>query len=102
MSVVSDVAASPPQPDLDRPGGARAVAPSWSPVPLLTRLHFYAGVLVAPFLVVAAVTGLAFTLTPQLDAVVYHRELHAAQVGPAHLGAVTHSGAASRRKSRAR
>ena len=29
-------------------------------------------------------------------------EKYAAQVGPAHLGAVTHSGAASRRKSRAR
>jgi dihydroxy-acid dehydratase len=29
-------------------------------------------------------------------------EKYAAQVGPAHLGAVTHSGAASRRRSRAR
>ncbi|MDT5043015.1 MAG: hypothetical protein QOE51_4000 [Actinoplanes sp.] len=34
---------------------------------LLLRLHFYAGVLVAPFLIVAALTGLAYTLTPQLD-----------------------------------
>jgi uncharacterized iron-regulated membrane protein len=33
---------------------------------LLLRLHFYAGVLVAPFLVVAAVTGLLYTVTPQL------------------------------------
>jgi uncharacterized iron-regulated membrane protein len=30
--------------------------------PLLLRLHFYAGVLVAPFLVVAAVTGLLYRI----------------------------------------
>ncbi|RKR86468.1 PepSY-associated transmembrane protein [Micromonospora pisi] len=44
---------------------------------LLLRLHFYAGVLVAPFLVVAALTGLAYTLTPQLDAIIYDTELRA-------------------------
>jgi uncharacterized iron-regulated membrane protein len=44
---------------------------------LLLRLHFYAGLLVAPFLVVAALTGLAYTLTPQLDQVLYHDELRA-------------------------
>ena len=43
--------------------------------PLVLRLHFYAGVLVAPFLLVAAVTGLLFTLTPQLDRVLYGDEL---------------------------
>ena len=32
---------------------------------LLLRLHFYAGVLVAPFLVVAALTGLAYTCRPR-------------------------------------
>ncbi|NUT46123.1 MAG: PepSY domain-containing protein, partial [Saccharothrix sp.] len=42
-----------------------------SVVPLLRRLHFYAGVLVAPFLVVAAVSGLLYALAPQLDAVLY-------------------------------
>ncbi|GAA2991928.1 PepSY domain-containing protein [Actinokineospora diospyrosa] len=40
-------------------------------VPLLRRLHFYAGVLVAPFLVVAAVSGLLYALSPQLDDVLY-------------------------------
>lgn len=43
--------------------------------PLMARLHFYAGVLVAPFLLVAAVTGLLYTFTPQLDAFVYDKEL---------------------------
>ncbi|MCP2273918.1 putative iron-regulated membrane protein [Actinokineospora diospyrosa] len=50
----------------DAPGGVR-----WSVVPLLRRLHFYAGVLVAPFLVVAAVSGLLYALSPQLDDVLY-------------------------------
>ncbi|MFY1693120.1 PepSY-associated TM helix domain-containing protein [Plantactinospora sp. WMMB782] len=43
--------------------------------PLVLRLHFYAGVLIAPFLVVAALTGLAFVFTPQLDNLVYAHEL---------------------------
>jgi uncharacterized iron-regulated membrane protein len=49
--------------------------------PLLLRLHFYAGVLVAPFLVVAAVTGLLYTFTPQLDRIVYPQELTVTKVG---------------------
>lgn len=38
---------------------------------LLVRLHFYAGILVAPFLVVAALTGLAYTVAPQVDGALY-------------------------------
>ncbi|WP_327000221.1 PepSY domain-containing protein [Dactylosporangium sp. NBC_01737] len=79
MSVDTDV--SPPAEDeAHRPGPA--AGRSWSIVPLLTRLHFYAGVLVAPLLVLAAVTGLLFVLTPQLDGIVYDKELHVAKVGP--------------------
>ncbi|MYQ79890.1 MULTISPECIES: PepSY-associated TM helix domain-containing protein [unclassified Streptomyces] len=49
---------------------------TWSGLrPLLLRLHFYAGVLVGPFLLVAAVTGLLYTATPQIESVVYHHEL---------------------------
>ncbi|WP_410813885.1 PepSY-associated TM helix domain-containing protein [Micromonospora sp. 067-2] len=48
---------------------------------LLLRLHFYAGVLVAPFLVVAALTGLAYTATPQLDGLLYGDQLTVSQVG---------------------
>ncbi|MEW2546188.1 PepSY-associated TM helix domain-containing protein [Streptomyces sp. NPDC047002] len=43
--------------------------------PLLLRLHFYAGVCVGPFLLVAAVTGLAYTTTPQLEQALYRHEL---------------------------
>ncbi|WP_433607562.1 PepSY-associated TM helix domain-containing protein [Dactylosporangium sp. CA-139114] len=86
MSIATDV--SPPtgdpadDPAEQRPAPAGAPARSWSIVPLLTRLHFYAGILVAPLLVVAAVTGLLFAFSPQLDGLVYDKELHAAQVGP--------------------
>ncbi|WP_192772237.1 PepSY-associated TM helix domain-containing protein [Plantactinospora soyae] len=69
---------APPEPA--RPPAA-APRRSWSPIPLITRLHFYAGILVAPFLAVAALSGLAFVFTPQLDSLVYRNELRVAQVG---------------------
>ncbi|WP_308195433.1 PepSY domain-containing protein [Dactylosporangium sp. AC04546] len=78
MSIATDV--SPAAEEL--PEKPVAAARSWSIVPLLTRLHFYTGVLMAPLLVVAAVTGLLFVFTPQLDNLVYDKELHVAQVGP--------------------
>ncbi|MEU0405111.1 PepSY domain-containing protein [Streptomyces sp. NPDC006197] len=55
---------------------------SWQGIrALLVRLHFYAGVFVAPFLLVAALTGLAYTFTPQLDQLVYGDQLRVEQVG---------------------
>ncbi|MGW1188694.1 PepSY-associated TM helix domain-containing protein [Streptomyces sp. NPDC002559] len=49
---------------------------TWSGLrPLLLRLHFYAGVLVGPFLLVAAVTGLLYTAAPQIESVVHRHEL---------------------------
>ncbi|GAB2658227.1 PepSY-associated TM helix domain-containing protein [Saccharopolyspora gloriosae] len=44
--------------------------------PLVLRLHFYAGVFIAPFLVIAALTGLVYVFTPQLEQAVYAHELH--------------------------
>ncbi|MEU3922740.1 PepSY domain-containing protein [Streptomyces sp. NPDC029004] len=71
--VVADPVAAAPEP---RPGR------SWQGVrALLVRLHFYAGVFVAPFLLVAALTGLAYTFTPQLDQLVYGDQLRVEQVG---------------------
>lgn len=52
---------------LPRPGPVGRRPGRWRA--LLVRLHFYAGVLVAPFLLVAALTGLAYTVAPQVDAV---------------------------------
>ncbi|MFD7960068.1 PepSY-associated TM helix domain-containing protein [Streptomyces zaomyceticus] len=49
---------------------------AWSALrPLVLRLHFYAGVLVAPFLLVAAASGLLYALSFQAEKVVYAHEL---------------------------
>ncbi|WP_328534020.1 PepSY domain-containing protein [Micromonospora zamorensis] len=61
---------------------------------LLLRLHFYAGILVAPFLVVAALTGLAYTTTPQLDSILYGDQLTVSQVGDRQLPLAEQVGAA--------
>ncbi|HEX6339664.1 PepSY-associated TM helix domain-containing protein [Umezawaea sp.] len=42
---------------------------------LVLRCHFYAGVLVGPFVLVAALTGVLYALTPQLESWLYHGEL---------------------------
>ncbi|MFE2018764.1 PepSY-associated TM helix domain-containing protein [Streptomyces sp. NPDC059499] len=70
------------------PASAPAAEPgpgrSWQAVrSLLVRLHFFAGIFVAPFLIVAALTGLAYTFTPQLDQLVYGDQLRVEQVGEA-------------------
>lgn len=47
---------------------------SWRP--LLMRLHFYAGILVAPFIVVAAVTGGLYAMAPTIERLAYGDLLH--------------------------
>lgn len=44
---------------------------------LLLRLHFYAGVFVGPFILIAATSGALYALTPQIEQIVYNHELHA-------------------------
>ncbi|MGV5038474.1 PepSY-associated TM helix domain-containing protein [Streptomyces sp. NRAIS4] len=58
-------------------GPASAAAPSALRAlrPLVLRLHFYAGVFVAPFLLVAAVTGLLYAGSFQAEKIVYAHEL---------------------------
>jgi uncharacterized iron-regulated membrane protein len=59
-------------PTVETPRAAGAAGPTrLSVVPLLRRLHFYAGVLVGPFLLVAAASGMLFALAPQIDDVLY-------------------------------
>lgn len=68
-----------PSPETDEAPKDATPAPSrnsWAPLrPLILRLHFYAGVLVAPFLLVAAVTGLLYAASFQAEKVVYDHEL---------------------------
>ncbi|RNG18079.1 PepSY-associated TM helix domain-containing protein [Streptomyces botrytidirepellens] len=57
----------------DRDAPARS---AWSVLrPLVLRLHFYAGVLVAPFLLIAATTGLLYAGSYQAEKLVYGHEL---------------------------
>ena len=44
---------------------------------LLLRLHFFAGILVGPFILIAAVSGALYALTPSLEQAVYAHELRA-------------------------
>lgn len=53
--------------------------------PLLVRLHFYAGVFVGPFILIAAVTGLLYALIPQIDTFVYRHELTVEHAGTERL-----------------
>jgi uncharacterized iron-regulated membrane protein len=46
-------------------------------------MHFYAGVIVGPFLLVAALSGLLYVFTPQLEQLVYDKELHVPVSGTA-------------------
>ncbi len=50
---------------------------------LMTRLHAYIGLLVAPFLLVAALSGIAYVLTPSFEAWLYHGALTGVQGGTA-------------------
>ncbi|QXV57663.1 PepSY domain-containing protein [Amycolatopsis sp. TNS106] len=44
---------------------------------LFLRLHFYAGVLVGPFVLIAALTGVLYAATPQLESWIYSDQLRA-------------------------
>ncbi|MFF3493356.1 PepSY-associated TM helix domain-containing protein [Streptomyces sp. NPDC002795] len=57
--------------------GPPAARSAWASLrPLVLRLHFYAGVFVAPFLLVAAVTGLLYAGSFQAEKIVYAHELN--------------------------
>ncbi|MEZ2391276.1 PepSY-associated TM helix domain-containing protein [bacterium RCC_150] len=80
MTLLTDPPASAPDtlPSAG-PTNPRSTGTGWFRAFLL-RVHFYAGILTAPFLLVAAVTGGLYAMTPQLEQVIYARELHAPAV----------------------
>ncbi|MFF0163617.1 PepSY-associated TM helix domain-containing protein [Streptomyces sp. NPDC005263] len=94
---MSTAPSTSPNPDSARVGGpssdeaperaAPAPSPrSWTTLrPLVLRLHFYAGVLVAPFLLVAAVTGFLYAGSFQAEKFVYADEMTVSAVGDAKL-----------------
>ncbi|MFE6526911.1 PepSY-associated TM helix domain-containing protein [Streptomyces sp. NPDC057794] len=59
-----------------RPAAPAPSRSGWAPLrPLILRLHFCAGVLVAPFLLVAALSGLLYAASFQAEKIVYDHEL---------------------------
>ena len=63
--------------------------------PLVLRLHFYAGVLVAPFLLVATVSGLLYVWTPQVEQVLYADQLRVENKQPVKVQSETQQAPAS-------
>lgn len=51
--------------------------------PFLLRLHFYAGVFVGPFLLIAALSGGVYAIAPTIEQFVYHDYLHTESTGAA-------------------
>ncbi|MGW1746952.1 PepSY-associated TM helix domain-containing protein [Streptomyces sp. NPDC002092] len=80
-------AGGPPPDEAPQPAAAPAPSPSrLAPLrPLVLRLHFYAGVFVAPFLLIAAVTGFLYAGAFQAEKLVYAHELTVAKVGDTKL-----------------
>jgi uncharacterized iron-regulated membrane protein len=66
MSTIAKSTSPPSDPPVRRPSGRRG---------LVLRLHFYAGLLVGPFILVATVTGMLYVLTPQLESWLYADQL---------------------------
>ncbi|GGX87540.1 peptidase [Streptomyces minutiscleroticus] len=77
---------SPRSPSRPQPAPVPPRRSPWSALrPLVLRLHFYAGVLIAPFLLVAAVTGVLYAASFQAEEIVYDHELTVPAVGDREL-----------------
>ncbi|MFJ1746646.1 PepSY-associated TM helix domain-containing protein [Streptomyces sp. NPDC088116] len=68
-SVAGPDSVAGPKAGADTPFGWRSLRP------LVLRLHFYAGLLIAPLLLVAATSGFLYALSFQAERVVYRHEL---------------------------
>ncbi|MFF0493445.1 PepSY-associated TM helix domain-containing protein [Nocardia sp. NPDC004068] len=84
MSIIENPAvddeSSRPSPE---PSGTPKTKPRNAFVALALRLHFYAGVFVAPFILVAALTGALYSIAPTLESIVDRGLLHMDSSGPA-------------------
>ncbi|MFP3462042.1 PepSY-associated TM helix domain-containing protein [Arthrobacter globiformis] len=76
MTVLADPQTSTQtSPPATAPAGNAPEGRGWFRAFLL-RLHFYVGILAGPFLLVAALSGGLYAVTPQLEQAVYAKELH--------------------------
>ncbi|MFD8022856.1 PepSY-associated TM helix domain-containing protein [Streptomyces lavendulae] len=70
--------------DAAAPAVRRAGGGGWAALrPLLLRMHFYAGLLIAPLLFLAATTGLLYAGSWQAEKILYSHELTVPHVGEA-------------------
>ncbi|MFD3543305.1 PepSY-associated TM helix domain-containing protein [Streptomyces sp. NPDC058662] len=80
----ADADADPGISDPSDPSGRRTGG--WSALrPLVLRVHFYAGLLIAPLLLLAATTGLLYAGSWQAEKILYSDELTVARVGDSAL-----------------
>ncbi|RSS76790.1 PepSY domain-containing protein [Streptomyces sp. WAC06614] len=81
-SDASDGPDAPEGPDASDSSAAPRRAGTWAALrPLLLRMHFYAGLLIAPLLLLAAATGFLYALSFQAEKIVYAHELTVDTVG---------------------
>ncbi|QFR01806.1 PepSY domain-containing protein [Streptomyces phaeolivaceus] len=79
MTIAPSTETDEPQKPVAKPDGATK---GWASLrPLVLRLHFYAGVLVAPFLLVAALTGGLYAASFSIERIVYADQMTVAKVG---------------------
>ncbi|MGP3685562.1 PepSY-associated TM helix domain-containing protein [Streptomyces sp. IBSNAI002] len=70
----------------DASGPAKRRGGGWAALrPLLLRMHFYAGLLIAPLLFLAAATGLLYAASWQAENIIYSDELTVSRVGESAL-----------------
>lgn len=53
----------------------RVTTRSWF-IPLVKRIHFYIGLFIGPFLLLAELSGILYALTPQIESHLYARQLY--------------------------
>ncbi|MFE7841379.1 PepSY-associated TM helix domain-containing protein [Streptomyces sp. NPDC057474] len=83
MTIAPSTETDEPQKPVAKPDGTTK---GWASLrPLVLRLHFYAGVLVAPFLLVAALTGGLYAASFTIEKIVYADRTTVAEVGDEQL-----------------
>jgi uncharacterized iron-regulated membrane protein len=58
-----------------------AVSKRTTPHPLVLRVHFYAGIFVAPFILIAALTGGLYAMSPTIESILNDNLLHVRPTG---------------------
>ena len=71
-----------PRTDASEANAHSSVASGRPILALITRLHFFAGLFIGPFILLAAFSGLLYAITPQLENWLYSEHLYTDSQGP--------------------